>query len=354
MYSDYDSNQGDPLASTIEALKTMYQKLPKDITIAGSAVTGYGEQMIKSALKIDIGEVETLAHYKGAQFFQSDVDFILDIGGQDMKSLEINDGVIESIMLNEACSSGCGSFIETFANSLELDVEDFANLGVKADNPVDLGTRCTVFMNSKVKQAQNEGAEVSDISSGLALSVIKNALFKVIGFRGEDELGKNIVVQGGTFYNDAVLKAVEDITGKNVVRPDIAGIMGAFGAALIAKERCDENSNSKILTEKKLNSFTVKTSQANCNKCGNSCLLTIKKFSDGRRFISGNRCEKGAGITEEEQSEIPNLYNYKYDRVFSYQPLDFTAAKRGRIGIPRVLNIYEDYPFWFRFFTELG
>ncbi len=354
LYSDYDSNQGDPLGSTIEAITTMYQKLHDKIKIAGSAVTGYGEEMIKSALKIDIGEVETLAHYKGAQFFQPDVDFILDIGGQDMKSLEINDGVIESIMLNEACSSGCGSFIETFANSLELDVEDFANLGVQADNPVDLGTRCTVFMNSKVKQAQKEGAEVSDISSGLALSVIKNALFKVIGFRDQDELGENIVVQGGTFYNDAVLKAVEDITEKNVVRPDIAGIMGAFGAALIARERAGENDSSTLLSADKLKSFEISTTQANCGKCGNNCLLTIKKFSDGRNFISGNRCEKGAGITENESEDVPNLYQYKYERVFSYQPLKPLAAKRGRIGIPRVLNIYEDYPFWFRFFTELG
>ncbi|MCK8827653.1 2-hydroxyacyl-CoA dehydratase [Natroniella acetigena] len=353
LYSDYDSNQGDPLGSTIEGLKELYQKLPEGVEIAHSAVTGYGEELIKSALKIDTGEVETLAHYKGAQFFLPEVDFILDIGGQDMKSLEIDNGIIESIMLNEACSSGCGSFIETFANSLDLDVEEFAKLGVEADNPVDLGTRCTVFMNSKVKQAQKEGAEVADISAGLALSVIKNALFKVIGYRSEEQLGQNIVVQGGTFYNDAVLRAVEKVTGQNVVRPDISGIMGAFGAGLLARERSSVIESSNIISAQELEEFSVNTAKGRCGKCGNNCLLTIKKFSDGRKFISGNRCEKGVGL-EEENEAVPNLYRYKYHRVFDYHPLKSIQAKRGRIGIPRILNLYEDYPFWFTFFTELG
>ncbi len=354
LYSDYGSNQGDPLDSTIEILLKMYEQLPREVTISKSAVTGYGEQLIQSALKVDIGEVETLAHYKGAHFFQPEVDFILDIGGQDMKSLEIDDGVVNSIMLNEACSSGCGSFIETFAHSLDMEIEEFAQLGVEADNPVDLGTRCTVFMNSKVKEAQKEGAELSDISAGLAVSVIKNALFKVIGYREEEELGANIVVQGGTFYNDAVLRAVEKIIGKEVVRPDIAGIMGAFGAGLLAKERAADNQRSNLLTQEELADFSVTTSKARCGKCSNNCLLTIKKFSDGRKFITGNRCEKGAGVEETEQEKVPNLYEYKYNRVFDYQALPDTKAQRGQIGIPRVLNLYEDYPFWFTFFTELG
>ncbi len=353
LYSDYGSNEGDPLGSTIEALARMYQQLTEEITIAQAAVTGYGERLIKSALKVDIGEVETLAHYYGAQFFEPEVDFILDIGGQDMKSLEIDDGVVESIMLNEACSSGCGSFIETFAHSLDMGVEEFAQLGVKAKQPIDLGTRCTVFMNSKVKQAQKEGADIEDISAGLALSVIKNALFKVIGYRKTSELGDKIVVQGGTFYNDAVLKAVERILNKEVIRPDIAGIMGAFGAGLIAKERAETGESSTLLSAEELADFEVTTIQAECGKCGNNCQLTIKQFSDGRQFISGNRCEKGA-VTTEQSEEVPNLFQYKYERVFDYQPLAEEKAEQGRIGIPRVLNMYEDYPFWFTFFTELG
>ncbi|GAB6137449.1 acyl-CoA dehydratase activase-related protein [Halanaerobaculum tunisiense] len=353
LYSDYRNNQGDPLGSTIKIIKNLYEELSSDIEIANSAVTGYGEQLIKSALKIDIGEVETVAHYKAAQSFLSEVDFILDIGGQDMKCLEIKDGVIDSIMLNEACSSGCGSFIETFAQSLQLDIAEFAQLGVEADNPIDLGSRCTVFMNSKVKQAQKEGANISDISAGLAISVIKNALFKVIGFRNSEELGTNIVVQGGTFYNDAVLRALEQIIDQEVLRPDIAGIMGAFGAALIAHQRTDIKEQSSLLTVQELAEFEVSTSQTHCGKCSNNCLLTIKRFSGSRQFISGNRCSKGAEIEAQEQ-EVPNLFRYKYNRLFSYQPLEMRAATRGRIGLPRVLNLYEDYPFWFTFFTELG
>ncbi|EOD00447.1 2-hydroxyacyl-CoA dehydratase [Caldisalinibacter kiritimatiensis] len=353
LYSYYGSNMGNPLDTTITALKDLYSKLNNDIEIVNSAVTGYGENLIKSALKIDIGEIETVAHYKAADFFLPGVDFVLDIGGQDMKSLKIHDGVIDSIMLNEACSSGCGSFIETFAKSLNMSVEEFAQKGLMSKNPVDLGTRCTVFMNSKVKQAQKEGAEVSDISAGISISVIKNALFKVIRLRNTDELGEKIVVQGGTFYNDAVLRAFEKIVNREVIRPDIAGIMGAFGAALIAKERYNEGYKTTLLKGNALENFKAESSMKRCGLCGNNCLLTIKHFSDGRKFISGNRCERGAGI-EKVKNDIPNLYEYKYKRVFNYKPLSKQEAQRGTIGIPRVLNMYEDYPFWVTFFTELG
>jgi len=352
LYSYYGSNMGSPLESTIKAIKDLYQQMNNETTIANATVTGYGENLIKSALKVDIGEIETVAHYKAADFFLPGVDFVLDIGGQDMKSLKIHDGVIDSIMLNEACSSGCGSFIETFATSLNIDVKNFAKEGVKAENPVDLGTRCTVFMNSKVKQAQKEGATVKDISAGISISVIKNALYKVIRVRGPEDLGKKIVVQGGTFYNDAVLRAFEQISGKEVVRPDIAGIMGAFGAALVAKEKARDEQTSTILKSDEIDSFKAETSMKRCQLCGNNCLITINSFSDGRQFFSGNRCERGAGI-EKKKNDIPNLYDYKYKRVFSYSPLPQEEAVRGTIGIPRVLNMYEDYPFWFTFFTEL-
>ncbi|SCG82321.1 putative CoA-substrate-specific enzyme activase [Proteiniborus sp. DW1] len=354
LYSFYGSNMGSPLQSTMDALKDLYNKLNDDIKIVNSAVTGYGEHLIKSALRIDIGEIETVAHYKAAEFFLPGVDFVLDIGGQDMKSLKIHDGVIDSIMLNEACSSGCGSFIETFANSLNMEVKDFAKAGLSSKNPVDLGTRCTVFMNSKVKQAQKEGADVSDISAGISISVIKNALYKVIRLRSVEELGEKIVVQGGTFYNEAVLRAMEIIVDREVVRPDIAGIMGAFGAAIVAKEKYREGYETKLLMKDELKDFTSEISMRRCGLCGNNCLLTINHFSDGREYISGNRCERGAGI-EKVENDIPNLYEYKYKRLFShYKPLKVEEAKRGTIGIPRVLNIYEDYPFWFTFFTELG
>lgn len=353
LYSHYGSNMGSPLESTIEVLRDLYRKLNKDIRIVNSTVTGYGEHLIKAALKVDIGEIETVAHYKAADFFLQGVDFVLDIGGQDMKSLKIDNGVIESIMLNEACSSGCGSFIETFGNSLNMKVKDFAIEATKSKNPVDLGTRCTVFMNSKVKQAQKEGAEVSDISAGISISVIKNALFKVIRLRNTEELGKKVVVQGGTFYNDTVLRALEKIIDREVVRPDIAGIMGAFGAALIAKERYEAGYETSLLEGEELKEFKIETSIKRCEFCGNNCLITVKHFSDGREFVSGNRCEKGAGI-EKIENDIPNLYEYKYKRVFNYKSLSKDEAKRGTIGLPRVLNMYEDYPFWFTFFTELG
>ncbi|WP_246169727.1 2-hydroxyacyl-CoA dehydratase [Alkalibaculum sporogenes] len=354
LYTYYNSNLGSPLTQAIKILDDVYQVIPEGLTITKSTVTGYGEGLIKSALKIDIGEIETMAHFRGAQHFLPNVNFILDIGGQDMKCMKIKDGIIDSIVLNEACSSGCGSFLETFAHSLNMSVEDFANEALLSNAPVDLGTRCTVFMNSRVKQAQKEGASVGDISAGLSYSVIRNALQKVIKVRNIEELGENIVVQGGTFYSNAVLKAFENILGKEVIRPDISGIMGAFGAALIARERNKEGNISTILNRKQLKEFNVDTHIERCGKCGNNCMLTINQFSDGRSFVSGNRCEKG-GMNDdfETREELPNMYDYKYKRLFSYKPLDKGEALRGEVGIPRVLNIYENYPFWYRFFTEL-
>ena len=352
LYSHYGSNEGSPLNSTVKILKDVYKKLPEDAKIINSTVTGYGEGLIKSALGVDVGEIETVAHYKAADFFLPGVDFILDIGGQDMKCLKIKDGVIDSIMLNEACSSGCGSFLETFARSLNMEVQNFAGEALLADKPVDLGSRCTVFMNSRVKQAQKEGASVGDISAGLSYSVIKNALFKVIKIRNSEELGEKIIVQGGTFYNDAVLRSFELVSERDAVRPDIAGLMGAFGAALIAKERYEQGYKSTLLKEDMLSEFSFKSDMKRCGACSNNCLLTINKFSGGNDFISGNRCERGAG-EEKEKEEVPNLYDYKYKRIFNYMPLSAEKAIRGTVGIPRVLNIYENYPFWFTFFKEL-
>ncbi|GCD11093.1 2-hydroxyacyl-CoA dehydratase [Clostridium tagluense] len=353
LYSYYGSNEGNPLTLVRKILKDIYTILPKDVIIRNSAVTGYGEGLIMAALKVDIGEIETIAHYKAAEFFLPGADFILDIGGQDMKCLKIKDGVIDSIMLNEACSSGCGSFIETFAHSLNMEIEEFANVALSSKSPVDLGSRCTVFMNSRVKQVQKEGASVGDISAGLSYSVIKNALLKVIKIRDPKDMGKKIIVQGGTFYNDAVLRAFELISGREAVRPDIAGLMGAFGAALIAKERTDEGKISTLLTLEQLDSFNVETSMGRCNQCANKCVLTINKFDKSREFISGNRCEKALGHSGKKE-DIPNVYDYKYKRIFNYIPLKKDRAFRGTIGIPRVLNIYENYPFWFTFFTALG
>ena len=300
-------------------------------------------------------KLKQVAHYYAAAFFNPDVDCIIDIGGQDMKCIKIKNQTVDSVQLNEACSSGCGSFIETFAKSLNYSVQDFAQAALFAKHPIDLGTRCTVFMNSKVKQAQKEGAEVSDISAGLAYSVIKNALFKVIKVSDASELGKNIVVQGGTFYNDAVLRSFEKIAGCEVIRPDIAGIMGAFGAALIARERYQAapDAATTMLTIDQINELAFTTSLVKCKGCTNSCRLTVNKFSDGRSYISGNRCERGLG-KEKTDSNIPNLFAYKLKRIFSYEPLSDTDAIRGRVGIPRVLNMYENYPFWFTFFTKLN
>ena len=352
LYSFYSNNNGSPLKTAIRSIQEIYQKLPKDARIAYSCSTGYGEALVKAALLLDEGEVETVSHYYAAAFFDKDVDCILDIGGQDMKCIKIKNQTVDSVQLNEACSSGCGSFIETFAKSLNYSVQDFAKAALFAEHPIDLGTRCTVFMNSKVKQAQKEGASVADISAGLAYSVIKNALYKVIKVSDASELGRHIVVQGGTFYNDAVLRSFEKIADCEAIRPDIAGIMGAFGAALIARERFEEDKETTMLPIEKINTLKYTTSMANCRGCTNNCRLTINKFSGGRQFVSGNRCERGIG-KEKNKDHVPNLYEYKYKRLFSYEPLSADKAKRGKVGIPRVLNMFENYPFWFTFFTEL-
>ncbi len=353
LYSFYSSNRGSPLLAAIHALEDLYRLLPAGAFIRNSVVTGYGEALIKAGLKVDIGEIETIAHYKGAVFFDPEVDFVLDIGGQDMKCLRIRDGVIESVLLNEACSSGCGSFLESFAHSLGLPISEFAEAALSSEEPVDLGSRCTVFMNSRVKQAQREGASIHDISAGLSYSVVKNALFKVIKIRQPEDLGRKAVVQGGTFYNDAVLRSFELLTGREAVRPDIAGIMGAFGAALIARERCPKDHASTLLGPAALENFEIKATKTRCGRCPNDCLLTVNYFPGGEKFISGNRCERGAG-KEAKANLLPNLYAEKYKRVFNYRPLEEDEAPRGCIGIPRVLNIYENYPFWFTFFTALG
>lgn len=351
LYSFYSSNNGSPLATTLKAIKEIYSLLPKEASIVYSCSTGYGEALIKAALMLDEGEVETVSHYYAAAFFEPEVDCILDIGGQDMKCIKIKNQTVDSVQLNEACSSGCGSFIETFAKSLNYSVHDFAQAALFAKNPIDLGTRCTVFMNSKVKQAQKEGASVADISAGLAYSVIKNALFKVIKVSDPKDLGSKIVVQGGTFYNDAVLRSFEQISGCKAVRPDIAGIMGAFGAALIARERYNGKTTT-MLSIDKINALQFDTKMSRCRGCTNSCLLTINRFTGGRQFITGNRCERGIG-KEKNKDNIPNLYEYKNKRLFSYKPLAPDEAIRGKVGIPRVLNMFENYPFWFTFFNEL-
>ena len=352
LYSFYDNNNGSPLATTIRAVQEIYSHLPETARIAYSCSTGYGEALIKAALLLDEGEVETVSHYYAAAFFNPDVDCILDIGGQDMKCIKIKNKTVDSVQLNEACSSGCGSFIETFAKSLNYSVQDFAKAALFAKNPIDLGTRCTVFMNSKVKQAQKEGATVADISAGLAYSVIKNALYKVIKVSDASELGKQIVVQGGTFYNDAVLRSFEKIANCHAIRPDIAGIMGAFGAALIARERFEDGKETSMLSIEKINDLKYTTSMANCKGCTNACRLTINRFSGGRQYISGNRCERGIG-KQKNKENIPNLFDYKYKRIFGYTPLEADKATRGKVGIPRVLNMFENYPFWFTFFTNL-
>jgi len=353
LYRFYSNNNGSPLATAIRAMQEIHDQLPEKAQIAYSCSTGYGEALLKSALMLDEGEVETISHYYAAAAFEPDVDCILDIGGQDMKCIKIKDGTVDSIQLNEACSSGCGSFIETFAKSLNYSVQDFAREALFAKNPTDLGTRCTVFMNSNVKQAQKEGASVADISAGLAYSVIKNALFKVIKITNASDLGKHVVVQGGTFYNDAVLRSFEKISGCEAVRPDIAGIMGAYGAALIARERYDASKTTTMLPIDKILSLTYKTTMARCQGCTNHCVLTINRFDGGRQFVTGNRCERGLGGNKQKK-DIPNLFDYKYHRMFDYEPLTADLAPRGTVGIPRVLNMYENYPFWAVFFKELG
>ena len=357
LYSEYGSNEGNPLKSVIKMLKNMYEKLPKTATIRFSGVTGYGEKLIQTALNVDLNEIETIAHYAAAKQFMPDVTSIIDIGGQDMKYIKMKGDVIDNIMLNEACSSGCGSFIQTFAESLGISIEEFVQAAIESKAPVDLGSRCTVFMNSKIKQAQKEGYSVGDISAGLSISVIKNAIQKVMKVRDMSTLGKHIIVQGGTFYNDAVLRSFEKIVGRNVIRPNIAGLMGAYGVALLAKEQYEANLDmeytSTLLKIDELDKLNIQTSQVRCGRCENNCLLTINKFSNGKSFVSGNRCEKGSGGVTENKN-LPNMYKYKFERLFSYEPLSEEKAFRGTIGIPRVLNMYEDYPFWFTFLTNLG
>lgn len=357
LYSLYGSNEGNPLNSVMNMLRKLYSELPEKAVLRYSGVTGYGEKLIQTALNVDLNEIETIAHYTAAKEFEPDVTSIVDIGGQDMKYIRMKNGSIDNIMLNEACSSGCGSFIETFAKSLNLEISKFVEEAIKSKTPVDLGSRCTVFMNSKIKQAQKEGYSVGDISSGLSYSVIKNAIQKVMKVRDVETLGNHIVVQGGTFYNDAVLRAFELIVGKNVIRPDIAGLMGAYGMALLSKEQYETNLDmeytSTILKTDELDKLEIKVTHTRCNNCENHCKLTINKFSNGQIHVSGNRCEKGAGVVTKTK-KLPNLVQYKYERLFNYTPLEEKDAPRGTIGIPRVLNMYEDYPFWFTFLTNLG
>ena len=393
LWSHYASNKGDVLGCARTALTNLYNAMPVNadtgeplVRIGHATVTGYGEHLLLEALRVDSGEIETVAHLRGAQEMLPGVEFILDIGGQDMKCLRVKDGVIDHIMLNEACSSGCGSFIESFATGLNLDVAEFAQTAVSAERPVDLGSRCTVFMNSRVKQAQKEGATVGDIAAGLAISVIKNALFKVIKIRDPHDVGTKVIVQGGTFLNDAVLRAFEQLSEVQAVRPDIAGNMGAFGAALLARDRCheamalearkakagaawsSENDElaapaavcSTLLSLEQLAALSPTHKTVRCKACSNHCLLTVNDFGvddvtgKHRRFITGNRCEKGAGTFDEAKAAVPNLYEYKSQRLFGYEPLPADRATRGSVGIPRALNQYENYPFWFTFFTKLG
>ncbi|NLC84807.1 MAG: 2-hydroxyacyl-CoA dehydratase [Ruminococcaceae bacterium] len=383
VFTYYASNHGTPVDSALNILKTLYAQLPATAWIARSCVTGYGEALIKAALHIDEGEIETMAHYYSAARFCPDVSFIIDIGGQDMKCMRVRDGVLDSIMINEACSSGCGSFISTFASSLAMDAHTFSLEALAAENPVDLGTRCTVFMNSRVKQAQKEGATVGEISAGLSYSVVRNALYKVIKLKNPDEMGEHVVVQGGTFLNDAILRCFELVSGRKVIRPSIAGLMGAFGAALIARERAHQRIGSKevdhnreavdldrkaenstehnpltfgrsaILSPAELADFSMDSTTRACKLCSNQCKLTVASFGDGSTFISGNRCERGAG-QEKPEERLPNLFDSSYRRLFSYKPLPLKEAPRGTIGLPRVLNIYENYPLWVAFFTKLG
>ena len=351
LYHHYSSNQGQPLDKIADQLKRIYTEMNPDITIKGSAVTGYGEDLIKSGLSIDHGIVETVAHFKAAAYFCPDVDFIIDIGGQDIKCFKIKNKSIDSIMLNEACSSGCGSFIQTFAMALGYDIAEFSRLGLFAEHPVDLGSRCTVFMNSSVKQAQKDGATVEDISAGLSSSIIKNAIYKVIRANSPDNLGTNIVVQGGTFLNDAVLRSFEKELGRNVIRPAISGLMGAFGCALYAKERMN-GEPSKLIPQEELENFSYTSRSVNCGGCTAHCQLNIISFGKGRRFISGNRCEKGGGMAN--RNTVPNLYEFKYDSILNTVKTHQPKRYRGTVGLPLALGFYEQLPFWHMLFTTLG
>ena len=349
LYTYYHSNLGNPVAIVLEQLREIYKLCGSRITIKGAAVTGYGEDLIKNAFSCDAGLVETVAHYSAARHFNPDVDFIIDIGGQDMKCFKIRNGAVDSIMLNEACSSGCGSFIETFAKALGSNIADFSKMGLFAKKPVNLGSRCTVFMNSSVKQAQKDGASVEDISAGLSISIVKNAIYKVIRAASADDLGQHIVVQGGTFLNDAVLRSFERELGREVTRPTIAGIMGAFGAALAARDLHLER--SALLSSQDLEKFTHTAKPATCGLCTNHCSLTVNTFDGGRRFISGNRCSRPLG---EEPHHLPDLMRYKYQKLRALHGKGEGDGSRGRIGIPFGLNMYENLPFWFTFFTKLN
>lgn len=351
LYRHYCSNMGQPLDIIADKIKEIYEIANPKLKIKSSAVTGYGEDLIRAGLGVDFGIVETVAHFKAAAFFCPNVDFIIDIGGQDIKCFKIKNNAIDSIMLNEACSSGCGSFIQTFAQALGYEIADFARLGLFAKKPVELGSRCTVFMNSSVKQAQKDGADVADISAGLSSSIIKNAIYKVIRAKSIDELGNNIVVQGGTFLNDAVLRSFEMELGKNVTRPAIAGLMGAFGCALYAKENC-ENNESTLLTQQQLADFSYRSTSAQCGGCGANCNLTIIRFNDGRRYISGNRCEKGAGIKTNVTNE--NLYEYKYSKILSYENMKPNGTPVAKVGLPLALSFYDLIPFFSTLLTDLG
>jgi predicted CoA-substrate-specific enzyme activase len=352
LWSWYGSNGGDPVKAAVQIVTAVRRALPGPAIIARSCVTGYGEGLIKAALHIDDGEVETIAHFRAADKIAPGVSAVIDIGGQDMKYLRIHDGVIDSIAVNEACSSGCGSFLQTFAESLGLTIEEFTAAALDADGPVDLGSRCTVFMNSSVKQSQKEGATVGDIAAGLSYAVIRNALYKVITRRDPGQLGDKVVVQGGTFLNDAVLRAFELLTGRQVVRPDIAGLMGAYGAALTAKARFLPGTPGQLLSIPKLGQITVDTQMSQCKMCQNHCQCTISIFGNGERHVSGNRCERGADPTK-EKSALPNLFDYTYKRLFGYRRLTAKEGTRGDIGVPRGLNLYENYPFWFTVLSEL-
>lgn len=354
VWEHYAGNEGDPVTAAVEILRRIHREMPDGVRIVRSCVTGYGESLVKAALRIDEGVVETMAHYRAAAYLNPGVTSVIDIGGQDMKYLRIKGDAIDSISVNEACSAGCGSFLQTFARSMGLEIGEFAEAALHAERPVDLGSRCTVFMNSSVKQAQRESATVGEISAGLSYSVVRNALYKVIKLKDADQLGERVSVQGGTFLNDAVLRAFELLTGREVVRPDIAGLMGCFGAALSARATYD-GVPSGLMSLGELSRFSLTTETATCKLCQNHCQLTITTFNDGQRHISGNRCERGA--TQERRatkSDLPNLYDYKYKRAFSYRRLREGAATRGDIGIPRVLGMYENYPLWFTVLTSLG
>jgi len=348
LYTNYQPNLGEPLELIRQQLVQLYERHP-GLQVASVTTTGYGEELVKTAFSADLGVVETVAHFTAAKYFLPDVDFIIDIGGQDMKCFKIEDNAISNIFLNEACSSGCGSFLQTFAQALGYNVKDFAALGLFADRPVDLGSRCTVFMNSSVKQAQKDGASIENISAGLSISVVKNALYKVIRASSPEDLGRNIVVQGGTFYNEAVLRAFEKEMGVNVIRPDIAGLMGAYGAALYGKAHTAEGHVSSLLGPEALEHFTQQVRNVQCQGCGNHCQLTINTFSDGKRLVSGNRCDKP--VTGKAGNGELNLYEYKRQLLQSYKPV---PGPRGSIGIPLCLNLWELLPFWHTFFTKLG